>query len=116
MLDAAFKRPGRVKKIRMENLAYDEFKSMILHFLPMQETGTVGGYQLPTVELWTAPIEELAQMVIAITPRTQHPTDQAPHHPTSTHPLIHSSTHPLAPPPSGNGGLLTPPEPPYGRP
>ena len=28
LLDAAFKRPGRVKKIRMENLAYDEFKQM----------------------------------------------------------------------------------------
>ena len=58
MLDAAFKRPGRVKKIRMENLMYEEFKSMILHFLPHQEHL---GERLPTRELWTQQFDELAQ-------------------------------------------------------
>ena len=49
-LDAAFKRPGRVKKIRMDNLAFHEFKLMILHFLPNQETGSSEeGHLLPTV-------------------------------------------------------------------
>ena len=37
---------------------------MILHFLPRQETGTRAGHTLPTVELWTQPIEELAQRVM----------------------------------------------------
>eukprot|EP00658_Telonema_sp_P-2_P020321 TRINITY_DN18039_c0_g1_i1.p1 TRINITY_DN18039_c0_g1~~TRINITY_DN18039_c0_g1_i1.p1 ORF type:complete len:878 (-),score=211.05 TRINITY_DN18039_c0_g1_i1:151-2784(-) len=63
-LDAAFKRPGRVKKVRMDNLAFREFKLMILHFLPSQETGSPQGHQLPTVELWTDVVEELAQLVM----------------------------------------------------
>lgn len=41
ILDAAFKRPGRVKQIRMDNLAYDEFKQMILHFLPRVSKGSM---------------------------------------------------------------------------
>ena len=89
-LDAAFKRPGRVKKIRMDNLAFHEFKLMILHFLPNQETGSSEeGHLLPTVvpismpacylsisvapesslcasqvDLWTDAIEVLAQLVM----------------------------------------------------
>eukprot|EP00316_Scyphosphaera_apsteinii_P008370 CAMPEP_0119300784 /NCGR_PEP_ID=MMETSP1333-20130426/2689_1 /TAXON_ID=418940 /ORGANISM="Scyphosphaera apsteinii, Strain RCC1455" /LENGTH=454 /DNA_ID=CAMNT_0007302681 /DNA_START=187 /DNA_END=1551 /DNA_ORIENTATION=- len=57
LLDAAFKRPGRVKKVRLDNLAYNEFKQMVLHFRRAQGA-------LPTAELWTKPIDEMAQMLV----------------------------------------------------
>lgn len=58
MLDAAFKRPGRVKKVRMDNLAYPEFKQMVLHFRRTQGS-------IACSELWTRAVDELAQAVMA---------------------------------------------------
>jgi DNA replicative helicase MCM subunit Mcm2 (Cdc46/Mcm family) len=60
-LDAAFKRPGRVKKVRLDNLAYNEFKQMVLHFRRSQGS-------LPTADLWTRPIDDMAQ----VRPRSPH--------------------------------------------
>merc|ERR1719420_871407 len=57
LLDEAFKRPGRVKKVHMDNLAYPEFKQMILHFRRFQ--GPV-----PTLFLWTKAIDQMAQMIM----------------------------------------------------
>ena len=43
--------------MRLDNLAYAEFKQMVLHFRRAQAN-------LPTAELWTKPIDELAQHVM----------------------------------------------------
>merc|ERR1719183_3299797 len=57
LLDEAFKRPGRVKKVHMDNLAYPEFKQMILHFRRFQG-------KVPTVSLWTKAVDQMAQRVM----------------------------------------------------
>ena len=43
--------------MRLDNLAYPEFKQMVLHFRRAQGT-------LPTAELWTRPVDELAQLLL----------------------------------------------------
>eukprot|EP00746_Dinoflagellata_sp_MGD_P131489 gnl/MRDRNA2_/MRDRNA2_65273_c0_seq1.p1 gnl/MRDRNA2_/MRDRNA2_65273_c0~~gnl/MRDRNA2_/MRDRNA2_65273_c0_seq1.p1 ORF type:complete len:1048 (-),score=179.05 gnl/MRDRNA2_/MRDRNA2_65273_c0_seq1:424-3567(-) len=58
MLDEAFKRPGRLKKVLMENLAYPEFKQMILHFRRSEA-------RVPTMHLWTLAIDEMARTIMA---------------------------------------------------
>jgi len=57
LLDEAFKRPGRMKKVKMDNLAYPEFKQMILHF--RQSEGKV-----PTTHLWTVSVDKMAQHIM----------------------------------------------------
>lgn len=44
-------------QVRLDNLAYPEFKQMVLHFRRAQGT-------LPTAELWTRPVDELAQLLL----------------------------------------------------
>jgi hypothetical protein len=66
-LDAAFKRPGRLKSIRLDHLGFCEFKKMILYFHnpPGKTSGSLtANGSLPTSELWTAPIEALAHVVM----------------------------------------------------
>jgi hypothetical protein len=69
-LDAAFKRPGRVKSLRLDFLGFDEFKKMILYFHNPRSRAngrsklTDDGH-LPTTELWTAAIEQLGREFMA---------------------------------------------------
>jgi len=57
LLDEAFKRPGRVKKVQFDNLTYEELKAMILHFRPYEG-------HVPTVFIWTMAVNKLARMVV----------------------------------------------------
>merc|ERR1719433_1332092 len=57
LLDEAFKRPGRMKKLRLDNLKFQEFKLMILHFRRFQGKG-------PIVHMWTKSIDQMAKRIM----------------------------------------------------
>eukprot|EP01052_Picozoa_sp_SAG31_P045659 SAG31_NODE_8425_length_1455_cov_1.162242_2_plen_302_part_01 len=56
-LDRALVRPGRMKKILMDNLNFGTFKQMVMHFRPNQRN-------LPIRQLWTAAIDDLGQQLM----------------------------------------------------
>jgi len=57
LLDEAFKRPGRMKKLRLDNLKFQEFKLMILHFRRFQG-------KVPTIHMWTRAIDQMAKRIM----------------------------------------------------
>eukprot|EP01047_Picozoa_sp_COSAG01_P048249 COSAG01_NODE_4684_length_4814_cov_11.714952_4_plen_260_part_00 len=56
-LDRALVRPGRMKKVLMDNLKYDTFKQMVQHFRPNQRN-------IPIHALWTLAVDEIGQALM----------------------------------------------------